>query len=188
MYYMWKLICITTLCGLGISLICLLELLTAIFHSQGTGYCKHYLCSWNCTCSYFSVIAQPWSMCTYFKFTPWLGACSMLTDTYVLASDWKSSPVSVFDLQGLRLRLRLVHQSPNTSKNQTGLIKDCKKPIKTGLDWLLVLTSLKQFKTSLSLKIRHIFISNFFEVNLSFKMSPRMLNMVGNWIFYNNIQ
>ena len=32
-------------------------------------------------------------------------------------SDWKSSLVSVFDLQGLRLRPRLVHQRPNTSKN-----------------------------------------------------------------------
>ena len=31
---------------------------------------------------------------------------------------------------------------------------------KTGLDWLLVLTSLNRFKTGLSLKIRHIFISN----------------------------
>ena len=38
--------------------------------------------------------------------------------------------------------------------------KDCKKLIKTGLDCLLVLTGLNQFETSLSLKIRHIFISN----------------------------
>ena len=75
-------------------------------------------------------------------------------------SDWKSGPVSVFDLQGLRPRPRLVHQSPNTSKNQTGPIKDHKKPIKTGLDQLLVLTGLNWFKTSLLLNIRHIFISN----------------------------
>jgi len=68
-------------------------------------------------------------------------------------SDWKSGPVSVFDLQGLRQRPRLVHQSPNTSKNRTGLIKDHKKLIKTGLDRLLVLTGL-------SLKKRHIFINN----------------------------
>ena len=100
-------------------------------------------------------------------------------------SDWKSGPVLVFDLQGLRPRLRLVHQNPNTSKNQTGLIKDHKKPIKTGLDWLLVLTGLNRFKTGLSLKMTSVMSV---EVNLSFKMSPRTLNMVGNWIFYKNIQ
>jgi len=44
--------------------------------------------------------------------------CKLLKD-----SDWKSGLVSVFDLQGIRPRLRLVHQSPNTSKNWTGLLR-----------------------------------------------------------------
>ena len=90
---------------------------------------------------------------------PWTWVQVTLENPRV-AHDIPYGPVLVFDLQGLRLRPRPVHQSPNTSKNWTGLIKDRKKPIKTGLDWLLVLTGLNWFKTGLSLKIRHIFISN----------------------------
>ena len=92
-------------------------------------------------------------------------------------SEWKSSPVSVFDLWVLRLRLRLVCLYPETKKTR-------RRPQKTMVFSLLqslVYTSLNWFKTSLSANILQLWIIN---MNLSFKMSPRTLIYVKNWCIY----
>jgi len=58
----------------------------------------------------------------------------------------------------------------------------------TCLDQLLVLTSLNRFFDLIYWKSDMYPSIIFSEVNLSYKMSPRMFDMIRNWIFYNNIQ